>query len=197
MQRRFLNIAIVLASAALVVILTRQNQALAGELARTTAKVLLPYEGLMLPTIRARTLDNETVAVGERPAGGRQLLLVFTTTCPDCRASIPGFKAIVDSLRTEVATGQVEVLGISLSPPQPTARYQATHSLPYRVALFSRKDPELYRARAVPLTLVLDSVGNVIYRRFGSITTSEAIDSVVRAARMHPGVPRLTQPNPN
>jgi thiol-disulfide isomerase/thioredoxin len=187
MLRRIVVILTVLACAVLIVILASQNQSLTRELARTASKVILPYEGLMLPSIRAATLDGDTAVIGEKADGGRQVLLVFTTTCPHCRASIPAFEAISDSLHPHVSSGRVQLLGISLDSLEPTILYRNSNRLSYRIALFRKKDPVVFRALAVPLVLVLDSIGQVTYSRFGGITTRQAVDSVLHAARTEAG----------
>lgn len=174
--------ALLLACAWGIVLLTVENRRLAMRVSEVTRKVLLPYEGLMLPTARVATVDGDTLTVGEESGGGRQVLLVFTTTCPYCRASIPWFKAIQDSLQRSIASGEAKVIGVSLDSLKPTAAYRDKYDLTFPIALFARKLPVVYRTVQVPIVIVLDSVGQVTYRRLG-VLGPEAVDSIVQVAR--------------
>lgn len=190
-MRRIVTVIVLLACAVLIAVLVRQNGVLARKLGRAQARAVLPHEGLMLPSIQASTLEGKKALVGEKLDGGRQVLLVFTTTCPSCKASIPAFQAISDSLKRQTSSGRVQLLGVSLDPVEPTIAYRDAHRLSFPIVLFKKKDPVVFRLRAVPLVLVLDSVGQVKYSRFGEITTPTAIDSVIDAAQME-GTGRLT-----
>lgn len=75
----------------------------------------------------------------------------------------------------------MQVLGITLDAADSTRRYVAEHALPYPVLTFpQRKLKRLYRAVAVPQTVVLDWRGTVLYAKTG-ILDSVTLDSVYAA----------------
>ena len=77
------------AALALIVVLARQLEARGERVKQLTERLTSLQRGSWVPTVSLTTTDDSTVTVGERSDGGRQLLLVFTTTCPYCRASLP------------------------------------------------------------------------------------------------------------
>ncbi|MGH7540460.1 MAG: peroxiredoxin family protein [Gemmatimonadota bacterium] len=77
------------------------------------------------------------------------------------------------------------MLGLSLDPPDSTRAYVLEHALDFPVTTFpSPKLVQLYRADRIPLVILLDSGGTVLYSRLGAIETAAAIDSVLRAVRV-------------
>lgn len=53
-----------------------------------------PPVGYMLPTFETETVSGDRVTIGEASPGSRQLLLIFDTECPFCRASLPAWRDI-------------------------------------------------------------------------------------------------------
>jgi peroxiredoxin len=77
--------------------------------------------------------------------------------------------------------GRVQVLAISLHPADTTRRYVAEHALRYPVLTFPQAKLErLYRAVAVPQTVVLDWRGTVLYAKTGTLDPASR-DSVYGA----------------
>ena len=75
------------------------------------------------------------------------------------------------------------MIGIALDSLSTARRYRTVHQLPFVVAeLPSGKLRALYRARAVPMLVLLDSAGRVLYTRAGVLNTEAAVDSLVGAA---------------
>lgn len=122
--------------------------------------------------------------MGRAPEGSGQLLFLFTTTCPYCRASLTGWNRIATDLADDT---DVQVLGIAVDQGEEgvdVARYQATHGLRFPVLGFPHPKLEaLYRARTVPLVVLLDADGQVLWSRVGALETQAAIDSVLVAVR--------------
>ena len=88
-----------LAASALVVRLGQRGIAISKAYAELRTKATLPYRGYAVPTFRAAALTGDSITVGQLPdSGGRQVVLVFTTTCPYCRATLPVWKQLADSL---------------------------------------------------------------------------------------------------
>ena len=170
-------------SALLVVFLAIQNGALREEARTLRRRVALPYAGLTVPTFRAATLAGDSVVIGEGETGRRQVLLVFTTTCGFCLENLPAWKTIVAELGALHAP-EVAVYGISLDPEAETRRYVIEHELPFPVLEFpDPRTARLYRAKGVPITLVLDHEGTVLHARLGALGDRRAIDSVITAVR--------------
>ncbi len=172
------------AALALVVTLAYQKRSLRAQYADLVRRVAEPHPGIFVPTFSTHTLGGAPVTIGAAASGRQQVLLVFTTTCPYCRASIPAWQQLAEVIDT-IKEPATETIGISLDSVGPTQHYVQENRLNYPVLLFPEfKLQLLYRARAVPLVMVLDATGRVIYSRLGPITDSSAADSVLSAVRM-------------
>lgn len=172
-----------LAAVALVVVLSVQNRSLRAEYAALYRRASEPHAGMYAPTFRAVAISGESVTVGKAAGGGRQVLFVFTTTCPYCLASLPSWREIAAAVDT-VRQPSVRTYGISLDSAEATRAYVRQHKLGFPVVGFpERKLVLLYRARAVPLTMVLDSAGRVLYSRLGVVDGRALIDSVLAVVR--------------
>lgn len=170
----------------LVVVLALRVQDLNEQYAETFRRARDLYAGMFVPTFQASTLTGEPVTVGASEGGGRQVLFVFTTICPYCRSTLPAWREITATLDT-VTSVPVAVYGISLSATDVTERYVEENRLPYPVLHFpEEKLAHIYRARSVPLTVVLDAEGRVIHSRLGELSERAAIDSVVAMAQWQP-----------
>lgn len=109
-----------------------------------------------------------------------QIIAVLTTSCPNCRASIPQWKRLsrlVDTLATEM-------VWLSLSPHDSTLAYVNEHGLPQE-QVAENPDRTLVlaaRMRGVPLALVVDTGGVIRHVSAGQLTAPQA-DSVLLVAR--------------
>ncbi|HET7229488.1 MAG TPA: TlpA disulfide reductase family protein [Longimicrobium sp.] len=167
-------------AAILVVMLAMRVRRLERENEELFRRVTRPYAGMYVPAFTAPGTGGRAVQVGS-PARGRQVLFVFNSTCPYCRASIPAWTRVAAS--AEAANGPGAAVGVSLDPPDSAAAYATRHGLRYPVAAFpDRRMAALYRTRTVPVTLVVDSTGRVLLARIGELTEGPAMDSVRAAA---------------
>lgn len=168
----------------LVVLLTVRENELKREYFALRAKAALPYRGYAVPTFRTTTLAGDTMTVGEvADSGGKQLVFVLTTTCPFCQATLPVWAALADSVGRLVGK-PTQVVALSLDSIPATARYVARHGLRYPVGRFPDwKVAQLFRARSVPQTLVLDHRGEVVFAHIGQLRPGPVLDSVYRAVR--------------
>ncbi len=170
-----------LAAVALVVALAARSSAQRKEIERLRLRMRLPHAGLLVPSFRATTLEGDPVTIGEGPSGERQLLFVFDTRCPFCRATLPAWERIYREVRASHGAAAA-VYGISLDPEEETRRYVADHGVGFPVLHFpSDRLRRLYRAEAVPLTLVVDHAGTVLYARLGQLADQASVDSVLDA----------------
>jgi peroxiredoxin len=169
--------------AGLVVVLGKRQIALNRAYAELRRLSSTPHKGYGVPAFLAHTLTGDTVTVGEvADSSARQVLFVLTTTCPYCRASLPVWALLADSL-ARVSGRHVRVVALSLDSLRRTNAYAAEHQLRYSVATFpSEKLRRLYRAGDVPQTVVLDAQGEVLYSHLGALVVGPVLDSVYRAA---------------
>src|SRR6266850_4315824 len=140
-----LGAALVLESA-LMMVLVHRLQNLSIEYQKLHLLSVLPHPGTVVPTFRTAALSGDSVTVGEAPDSNvGQLIFIFNTTCPYCKATIPVWKAMADSVaRLE---RRVMVLAISLDSVSITRQYTRTHDLRYLVVTFpQRKLERLYRS---------------------------------------------------
>jgi len=192
-MNRILPYAALAAAAVLVVLLAMQKRGLIQEIEKTRYDLRQartePIRGQYFPAFTAATLDGRQTTIGELPAPGKQVLLMYTTTCPYCLSSIPAWKQLTASVDT-MRSVQTTVYGVSLDSLDVTRQYIARHQLPYPTLRFpTEKLQRIYRAGTVPLTLVLDEQGRAIYSRVGELRSQAAIDSVMAAVRWVPPPP--------
>jgi peroxiredoxin len=192
---RLLGPIVVLVAAALVVTLAVQKRSLTIQYMELLQRDRLPYEGLWAPTFEATTLEGEPVLIGRAEEGARQVLLLFDTTCPFCRTSLPAWENLSNRLAS-AGEPVVRVYGISLSPDAETRLYVDEHGLTFPVLRFpEEKLRYLYRANGVPQVIVLDHEGRVIHTRPGELEEGAALDSVFAAAVRIPAMDERTTAN--
>jgi len=76
----------------------------------------------------------------------------------------------------------VQLYGVSLDSLAETERYARSHALTFPITRFtSQKVRRLYKAKSVPLAVVLDEEGRVLYSRTGVLTSGAVSDSLFEA----------------
>lgn len=183
------------AAAVLVVVLGQQKRALITQVEETQLQLRKattePVRGMYMPAFQAPTVEGGSATIGELPAEGRQVLLMYTTTCQFCLSSIPAWKQVTAAVDT-MTRMRATVYGVSLDSVNVTRQYVAKHGLPYETVRFpSDRVAAMYRAGTVPVTLVLDEQGRTMYSRTGELKDKAAIDSVIAAIQWRPA-PRDT-----
>ena len=180
--RNRIQLVLLVLAAALVVTLTLQNRSLQQRHVELQERNAWPHAGLFVPPFAAHTVrDSAPVVVGEPAPGRRQLVLLFATTCQYCRASLPAWRQLSQSLAGDSSVGLVAV---SLDSVHHTRAYAQEHDLPWPVVTFpDSRYKSLYRARTVPQLLVSQADGRVSCARRGVLADQAAIDSVLVAAR--------------
>lgn len=187
---RILPYAALAVAAALVVLLGWQKRGLISDLEQAQYQLrearTMPIRGMWMPEFQAPTLEGQQATIGQAPGEGRQVLVMYTTTCPFCLTSIPAWKQIKAATDT-MKSVRAAVYGVSLDSVNVTREYIARHQLPYQTVRFpDDKVAGMYRAGTVPVTLVLDERGRTIYSRTGELKDPVAIDSVMQAIRWRP-----------
>ena len=174
--------AALLAALVLVGVLGVKNSRLEREVRRERVQEKFPHPGMVVPAFRAATLAGDSVTIGTTVPGGRQVLFYFNSSCPYCLQSLQAWKTIATRLRAP-GSSEVGVFGISLDSVSATVRYVAAHGLDFPVLRFPNgKTAAMYRAIGVPITVVLNDDGDVLYGRAGALIGS-AVDSVMAAVR--------------
>ena len=177
---RNLPYAALVIAAALVVVLGKQKRDLITKYDELQVKyrqaLTEPVRNSFLPAFQTATLDGRPATIGSLPAEGKQVLLVYTTTCRFCKASLPAWKKLAAVAET-LSTVRAQVYGVSLDSAGITRTYAANHRLPYPTVTFpNEKLVSMYRAGSVPLTLVLDEEGRTVYSRLGELSAPAAVD---------------------
>ena len=141
--------------------------------------------GEVVPTFQAVTLTGDTLTVGERLDGGKQVLLLLTTTCPFCRATLPVWAQLADSIRQ--VRPDVEVIAVSLDSLDATRRYAEEQGMAMPVVTVpTRKLVRLLRAGRVPQTVVVNHEGRVLYGWAGLLSAQAVLDSILIAVTAAP-----------
>ena len=178
--RRFTQPALLFVALALVAVLGWSNRSLARENGLLWDRAVRPYRGFVVPAFTTRTTDGREVVVAEDDSSKSQLLFVFSKACHFCAQTLPTGRAIDSALADGRA--QVGVTGISLDSAAVAGAFASEQHLPYQVVEFpDLRTKAVYRAREVPLTMVMDGRGRVLYAATGLLRGRAAVDSVVAA----------------
>ncbi len=170
------------AASALVLMLSLQVRALRGYQRQVQHMKAYPHGGQWVPTIRAGTLQGDSITVGETQPGRAQVLIAFSTSCPYCLATLPTWKAITDSLRHD-PQARFDVIWVSASSWDSTRAYVQRHQIDAVVARMpTPKLAKVYQFKMVPLTVVLDRYGRVAHAHASVFGNAAAMDSIYLAA---------------
>lgn len=166
-------------STALTVILGRRLDRLSRSYTELQRLASSLHAGSAVPTFKSAGVLGEALTVGERPVStGRQLLFVMTTTCPYCRATMPVWQQLADSVR-RVPAWNIEPVAIALDSLAAVQAFVATTRPSFPVTTFpATKLKLLYRALRVPQTILLNHEGRVLYVHAGVFTGSHGLDSL-------------------
>ncbi|HUP19545.1 MAG TPA: TlpA disulfide reductase family protein [Gemmatimonadota bacterium] len=179
--RRLLTHGALIGAGILLVLLGFEHRALDADFRDYRERQKRPHAGEYVPPFHGETLEGDEVTLGPGMAAERQVLFVFNTTCRFCIASLPAWEDIAVRLGN---SGNVRAYGVSYDPLEETSAYVTRHAISFPVlAVEAPRFLSYYRTRAVPLTLVIDSAGYVLYGRNGTLLQgTAALDSVLTAA---------------
>lgn len=173
--RRFTQPALLFVALALVAVLGWSNRSLANENGVLWDRAVRPYRGFVVPGFTTRTTDGREVVVAGDDSSKSQVLFVFFKSCHFCAQKLPTWRAIDSALAG--AREQVSVTGISLGSMAVAATFASEQHLPYQVVGFpDLRTKTVYRAREVPLTLVVDGRGRVVYSTSRLLLGGRAVD---------------------
>jgi peroxiredoxin len=181
--RRMYSLGVV-AMAVTVCALGLQNRNLREDQRLIVQRFLQPHPGMLVPEFVARSLEGDTVTIGSRGDDSRQVLFFFSASCVHCAQSLPAITRLSDSLQAAPAL-RARVIPIALDSSALVRRF--VHSTGFRVPVFEMPSPRfglLYRVRAVPQVIVLDSSGHTVYARAGSLLGAGVMDSILSAVQL-------------
>ena len=126
--------------------------------------------------------DGREFVVAGGDSATTQVLFVFSKECHFCAQTLPAWLAIDSALAGDRL--QVHVVGISLDSAGAAAAYASENHLGFPIVQFpDLRMRAVYRAREVPLTMVVDAQGRVLYAETGLLHDRLVIDSIVASAR--------------
>jgi peroxiredoxin len=168
-----------LCATSLVVLLALQLRSLRAKYGSLQERERVLASGMYVPRLDLELADGGRAIIGAPPARGWQVLFVYNTTCPFCRASLAAWQEVV----RRAAAPQVQVFGLSLDSVQITQRFVHEHHVTFRSAVVvDQRSRALLRGDIVPQTIVLNADGRVLLAFPGTLTHARA-DSVVTLIR--------------
>ncbi|MCS4231201.1 AhpC/TSA family protein [Stenotrophomonas maltophilia] len=175
-----LAVVTVLLMSILVVVLALQKKDLQAENAKLRQEQNFPKISDWVPLMERTAIDGRRVRIGQSDAG-RQIILLFTTKCEHCVASLP-FIAEIARSATE---GGVEMIGVTPEESRADiAAFMQQHRLDFPVvSIQDNKELGLLHFRMSPTFLVLSRYGRVEHVKVGRITSDEDAFGVVAASR--------------
>lgn len=183
---QLLLVAALIVAVGLLVRVGQRKQAVQDSLTELARLARHPHAGMYVPVYEGLATAGQAVRLGDSEAGRRQILYFFTTSCPYCRASLPAWREL-----SELVGDRADVYGIAVDSSSTLGEYEIEHSLPYPIVqMVEPRFTRLFRVTGVPLTMVVDPGGQVIYARRGEFSTEALMDSVMQVL----DTPALTVP---
>ena len=169
------------AAVTLVAILGIQNRSLKRRYGRLLERSAAPYRGLAVPAFDAVTPVGDTVTIGSAKDGEKQLLFFFSSTCPMSRNTLPAWNEIASEAEKR---DPVSVYGIQLDTMNLELQDAGFDHLNFPVLRFpDSRLQQCYGVRGVPVTVLLNYDGRVLYSKLGEIAERPIIDSVLATIR--------------
>ena len=168
------------------ILLIIQNRDLKATLKALTGNPIEPLKpGEIIEPVRVQTLDGQMTDLAfAQDAGKRQLLFIFSTTCPYCEKTLPVWSHMAGDA---AGNGNVSVMGVSTTPLVETKKYIEERKPGFFIVTaavdtsFSRK----YKISGVPETILVRGNGTVIKVWIGELQPDqvEEIQTLLSASR--------------
>jgi peroxiredoxin len=159
-----LGIAALLSSASLLK-LVHVNRTLVKERNAAIARGLEWHRGQFVPVFHGSDGCGQELQ-GGLPTGQKQVIVVFTTTCPYCLQMLHGWSDLARFARENGS----DLLGVSLDSARLTKSYVHTRAAISVACLLDTRTRRLMKVSSgVPQTVVIDSTGRVLFARVGLI----------------------------
>jgi peroxiredoxin len=136
-------------------LLIKQNRDLRAVIAYNQPQFLEP--GQQAPPLAAKSLSGQRRVI-DYAAYSKTVLLVFSPQCPACERTAPHWRQI----RAACARNQYQILAVSLGDGPKSEEFLKSHGIDLEVlADVDAETRRAYRLNLTPLTIVMDSGGNV------------------------------------
>ena len=131
-------------------------------------------------------LSGDEIKFSEMYSNGVTLVNFWALWCKPCRVEMKALKELYEKYSPQ----GFQILGINQDSPRSVAKvesYIASHEVKYDVALDPNKELfEMFNGQVVPLTLLYDKSGKVVYQNTGYLPgdefkLEEAIKKVLEA----------------
>ncbi|MEN4902706.1 TlpA disulfide reductase family protein [Luteimonas sp. TWI662] len=152
-----------LVACALVVVLGVQNRRLQTTLTDLQTAQQAPPVGAWWPALDLQTLDGRTETLGG--AGRAQVIYVFDTGCPACKASVPAVREIARQLHD----GPRAIPLVGIGGGRNVAAYPEDAAFDFPVFPQSEKLVSLLGLQQVPLLVAVDHDGRVVFSHAGPL----------------------------
>lgn len=128
-------------------------------------------------------LSGDEIKFSDMYSTGVTLVNFWALWCKPCRVEMKALKTIYE----KYSDRGFQILGINQDSPRSVAKvesYIASHEIPYEIAIDPNKELfELFNGQVVPLTLLYDKSGNVVYQNTGYLPGDEfKLEEAVKAA---------------
>lgn len=142
-------------------------------------RMALLHEGYFIPAMTLHADDGAEVKVGSPPAGGHQLLFVYSETCEFSRDSATPWGTLVEELQSRGLPVTPAALLVD-DPATPLPPGMERWSPPGgAVRLPDARSRFLMRSGVVPQIVLIDSSGQVVYNRSGVLDLPTVRDSLL------------------
>ncbi len=139
--------------------------------------------GDFVPAFASLATNGDSLVLGSAPSGRTQIVIILTSTCPYCQATLPMWRALSDAVATDSRFASVDVIAVTTDSMHIASNYANAVALPFPLVPFPElRLLSLYRGSLVPQTVVVGHDGRVQYARHRVIETRAAIDSLLAAA---------------
>ena len=181
-MRSILLWTVMLSAMVLVALLGWQNRELRGDRDWLLDRVNYAYPGMYVPLVDARTSDGTQIVLG-RPEAERQVLFFFNHTCPYCLSSAPIVADAARALRVEFGD-RIAMLGVCVCTETQAGEYARRHDFDFPIiTMREERNLALYRARTVPLLMIIDREGRVRHTIPGVFNTREQVQQLMAVLR--------------
>lgn len=173
-------IALLAASATLVVVLSRQNNELQRAYHAVRDAQIVPTLGSWIPQFALPSLHGGDEALFGADAGGH-LIFIFDPFCPASRQAAPSFRELASVARSS----GLKASGLSRAKVIDVQNFLNDHTLSIPVYQSGAREHSYLGVRVIPTVLLLDKAGRVKYAHVGAINhqTFEGIKAAVRSDR--------------
>jgi peroxiredoxin len=159
-----------------VLLLSTQNRRLKAQLSgKFDSSVAALQPGETVNAVQVQTLDGTSDVLTYKEPSSKNLLFIFSTTCPHCEKTIPAW----NSIASKAVIGKCNVFGISVQDADMTLAFVRQKNIGF-VTFSASKDSSFlsgYKITGVPVSILLEGKGIVKKTWTGELQQKE-IDEI-------------------